>query len=152
MVKFGVFVYENIDSVDSISIRITPEAGDSNRTELILGPGGLVSVNAVQKSPFSYGNGPFLRLTDGVGWLFEKKDNERLIKPLFVHEGEWDLKVLNLPAGIGLRRHLCDSQYMIYDDVSYIPGEIIRCTHMIQSSYAVKFYRVKGTKGLVFDK
>jgi len=53
-------------------------------------------------------------------------------------------------AGIALRRQPIDSQLMC-ETTTYRPGTNIRCTHMVQASSGVKFYRVEDTDGWVFD-
>ena len=172
MVETGVFVYECISDI-GIQIRSTPEVGYDNQTSLIVKLGALISANAIRKSPFSHGNsnnfngsflrlsdgspffhensnGPFLRLSDGSGWSFEKEQNKQLMKRLSIRKGNWQLRVLNL-AGIALRRQPIDSHF-VKEPTLYPQNEIIRCTHMTQASSGVKFYRVEGTEGWVFDK
>jgi len=149
MVQTGDFVYECIGK-KRIGIRETPEVGDNNRTNLSLEQGDLISANVIRKSPFPHGNGPFLRLSDGSGWLFENKYNEQLMKRLSVRKGYWELKVTN-PPGLALRRQPRD-ELTLRMDTKYPAGTIVRCTHMTQASSGVKFYRVKGIDGWVFDK
>lgn len=68
----------------------------------------LVSVDYIRKSRYKHGNGPFLRLSDGSGWLFEHKKNERVMKQVPVQDGLWIMYADNYPVGINLRRHPID--------------------------------------------
>ena len=152
MVKKGLFVYECVPS-RTISIRKEPNVGrGSNATDRDVNEGNLVAVDAIRQSPFNHGNGPFLRLTDGSGWLFEFKHGERLMDKVSVWEGKWQLKVLNSPSGIGLRRQPIDCQNFMDGGIAYEPGSIVTCSHMVQASSGVKFYRVQGTDGWIFDQ
>ena len=148
MVETGLFVYE---CTERISIRSEPYVSDDVRTDLTVAKGDLVSINVIRQSPYSHGNGPFLRLSDGSGWLFENKHNEQMMRSVPLREAKWILKVVN-SEGIALRRQPIDSKVMRQKGVVYKPGTIIECTNMVQASSGVKFYRVKGTEDWIFDK
>lgn len=149
MVSRGLFVYECIDK-NGVCIRDKPDVGTDSRTDLSIKCGELVSVDAVRKSPFPYHNGPFLRLTDGSGWVFEKKKGQTMFKRLRLEQGSWSLKVLNSPTGIGLRRLPIDRQ-SLRTTTTLGPGTIVLCTRMVQSSSGVKFYQVQGSDDWVLD-
>jgi hypothetical protein len=50
-------------------------------------------------------NGPFLRLTDGSGWLFETVRGERVLDQVHVETGLWPFRVAAPPPGIALAPH-----------------------------------------------
>jgi len=50
-------------------------------------------------------NGPFLRLTDGSGWLFETVRGERVLDQVPVETGLWPFRVAAPPPGIALAPH-----------------------------------------------
>lgn len=72
----GCFVYQ-ITSEKGVGVRSSPNVGDDNRTGANFAHGDLVSVDLIRPSrhPGS-ANGPFLRLSDGSGWIFAKKHGE----------------------------------------------------------------------------
>jgi hypothetical protein len=100
------------------------------------------------------GNGSYLRLTDGTGWIFEKKDDTPLqVRRLTIHEGKWTFEIMNNPAGIGLRRQPIDSPRTIISDITYATGDHVECDKKVTSSSSgVSFYRVIGTDGWIFDR
>ena len=62
------------------------------------------------------------------------------------------MKVVN-SDGIRLRRHPVDKNLsFLFMPIFYARGKIIRCSHMVQASSGIRFYRVEGTDGWVFDK
>ena len=66
--------------------------------------GDLVAVECVHPSRTGSNNGPFLRLTNGDGWLFEKKYGEVMMRRVHdVEEGLWAYRVNNDPVGLALR-------------------------------------------------
>jgi hypothetical protein len=145
-IQTGLFVFEPVDS-NKVFIRSRPDAGDDSRTAIYLQHGHLVAADVILQSPFSHGNGSSLLLVHGSGWLLENKHGERLMRPVFIREGEWTLKILNMPFGIGLRRQPIDNQKIWrYKYITYKPGKIIQCsTHMVHNSSGIKLYHVKGT-------
>ncbi len=146
MIERGLFVYECI--CDPIGIRKTPEAADDNTTDLIVKKGQLICANLIRKSPSDHGDGPFLRLEDGSGWLFVNKGNIQLMKRVPVARGIFQLRARH---DIALRRQPIDSQ-SVREPRVFLNGEIIRCTHMAQASSGVNFCRVEGDDGWVFDE
>ena len=70
----------------------------------------MVVVDVVRDSPFKHGNGPFLRLADGSGWLFEYKHKEKMMEEVPIDLGRWVFRVRNGNTGIGLRDQPIDSQ------------------------------------------
>ena len=69
--EYGCFVYHVLYPTE---VRTCKNVGDESRNGLIIEKGGLVSVDFIRPSrQVASTNGPFLRLTDDSGWMFEKK-------------------------------------------------------------------------------
>ncbi len=82
--KEGCFVYQIIDAV---GVRSSTNVGDDNRTDKSYLKNDLVSVDLVLPSYNKDSeNGPFLRLSDKSGWLFEKKYGTPVAKQLPVRK------------------------------------------------------------------
>ena len=87
--KEGCFVYQIIDNI-GLCVRSSTHVGDDNRTSKVYGENDLVSVDLVLPSyDKDSANGPFLRLSDKSGWLFEKKYGITVAKQLPVEKGLW---------------------------------------------------------------
>jgi hypothetical protein len=73
----GTFVYEV--RVDSVTVITHPALEDFNETDIHFQKGNLVAVDLVRptRNP-SYG--PYLRLSDGCGWLIETQDGETIME------------------------------------------------------------------------
>lgn len=149
MVKAGLFAFR---AIKPVAVRSRPNVSDKSRTVWIVREGELVVVDRIRESPFAAGNGPFFRLADGSGWLFEHKHNERFMEEVKVKKGSWTFRIKNGDTGIGLRRQPIDGTTWFADDVVYKPGEKVECDRRIKSPSGVNFYRVEGTNGWVFDK
>jgi len=156
-VKEGLRAYV---ALSALAIRSAPDVGDDARTERYVREGDMVAVSAVRQSPFRHGNGPFLHLADGSGWLFVNKHNETVMEEVPIEEGRWSFRVLNSPTGIAARRHPLDDATMSEEendykvDEPYPPGSHVECDRRIRSPHdaGVNFYRVEGTDGWIFDK
>jgi len=99
-----------------------------------------------------HGNGPYLRLTDGTGWIFKKRADydSKITKSLTIENGNWSFQVIN--GGIELHRQPIDRKDMT-TNILYSPGSRVDCDKKITSSSSgVSFYRVIGTEGWVFDR
>jgi hypothetical protein len=150
MVKEESKVYE---CLGAIAIRVKPTIGDSFRTDLNILSGQLVAIDVSLYPSDSDRSGPFLRLTDGSGWVFTHKEYQTLMRPVMLHKGRWTLRVENAPAGIALRSQPIDSlKFRETTGTVYAPGAHVECTHMVQTSSGVSFYRVAGTDGWIFDR
>ncbi|KAG7363031.1 hypothetical protein IV203_026391 [Nitzschia inconspicua] len=149
-VEEGLRVYE---CLDPIAIRSIPDVKDSCKIDRIIEAGELVATNVSRKCPVEpMTNGPFLQLCDGSGWVFERKLGRKIMNQLAVQRGTWSVRVENAPTGIALRSQPIDSQLFFLDYITYRPGDILRCTHMVQASSGVKFFRVVDTGGWIFDR
>lgn len=149
MIQNELCVYEAVDQ--SSEIRLKADVGDTARTGWDIRRGELIAVDVIRQCPFQHGNGPYLRLTDGSGWLFESKHGMRCFQRLPVYKGNWKLKVLNEPTGIGLRRQPSDSTRVLDPTATCKAGSIVMCNRMVQASSGVKFYRVERTDFWIFD-
>lgn len=147
-VKTGTFAYK---AVCGAIVRHAPNCSESSKTSHSVDAGEIVVVDVIRESPYSNGNGPFLRLADGTGWLFERKLNEQAMMPVPMKSGKWTFSILNDPVGMMLRKQPVDSQVKVYDTV-FKSGELAECDRMVSNSAGVNFYRVYGTKGWLFDK
>jgi len=149
-VKTGLFGYR---ALKGVSIRSKCQLGDDFKTHRIVQEGELVAVDVVQESPYPNGNGPFLRLTDGSGWLFARKRNQITMEEIKVEFGSWSFKVLQ---SVALRRHPVRNSHTQYPNKVYGTGERLLCDARIAgpgqgTGAAVYFYRVMKTDGWVFD-
>ena len=77
------------------------------------GPGELVSVDLIKEEGDDSSDGPFLRLSDDSGWLFEDRQGVRLMRPIPVKDGLWTFYAYNPGSGIALRWHPVDRRDVI---------------------------------------
>lgn len=158
----GCWVYLVLPG-NSIGVRSLPSIEDDVRTGVGFAPGELVSVDLIQETePTSNGSsGPFLKLSDHSGWLFERKQGEELMKRVPVTDGLWIFYAHNPPTGIALRSHPVDrSEVKIKiktgSDTSsllFSPTQKICCDKKVSHpSTGLNYYRVQGTRGWVFDR
>lgn len=146
----GCFVYQLLKPLD---VRSQQNVGDEYKTGKVFNPGELVSVDLFRPSrlPDST-NGPFLRLADQSGWLFEKKFGDVVMRRIPVESGLWCFYVDNTPTGIILRSHPVDRKDVRVPHIkNYSPMQKIYCDRKVKQSH-VSYYRVQGTEGWVFDK
>jgi hypothetical protein len=148
-VQTGLFAYK---AVCGAFIRHRPICSESSKTSSAVLPNDIVVVDAIRESPYENGNGPFLRLADGSGWLFEKKLGEQAMISIPIERGHWVFAVLNDPVGMLLRKQPMDCQDKVFVDGIYKTGEFVECDRKITNSVGVNFYRVLGTAGWLFDK
>jgi hypothetical protein len=143
-VKTGLFAYELLEDT---SVVFKPSA--SLGSNLSLRKTEIVCCDIIRTD----GNGPYLRLTDGTGWIFEKKDDPLQVRRLIIHEGKWTFEIMNNPAGIVQRWQPIDSQRMRNSNTTYATGDHVECDRKVTSSTSgVSFYRVIGTDGWIFDR
>ena len=148
-VQTGLFAYK---AICGAFIRHRPICSDSSKTSSAVLPNDIVVVDVIRDSPYENGNGPFLRLADGSGWLFEKKLGEVAMHSIPIQRGRWVFAVLNDPVGMVLRKQPMDCQDKVFVDAVYKTGEFVECDRKITNSVGVNFYRVLGTAGWLFDK
>jgi hypothetical protein len=154
LVETGLFAFRMISS-DGMAIRKFCHVGDgTNNTDATVKPGEIIVADIVRHSPLHNGNGPFLRLTDGSGWLFQHKHDCRpLLEEVPITNGKFRLMIRSA-HGIKPRGQPIDSYYYRdHDRVSVLKqGDSIMCDRKISSPSGITFYRKKGTNFWIFDK
>ena len=149
----GCFVYELLSDVD---VHDFPTIDDVNRIAgYSFRKGDMVSVDMILHSRHEDGdsNGPFLRLSDYSGWVFEKINSQQVMKKLQVQTGLFKFYVDNYPNGTPLRTHPIDRPETIDDpEIVYLPMQKIFCDRKVISDGKTVWYRVQGTNGWVFDQ
>lgn len=150
LVRTGLFAYQNIWE-ENLIIRNKANISDEYKTDRSVKSGDIVAVDLVlNSSQYDPGNGPFLRLTDGAGWLFVSKFSKQMMEVLPIISGTWKLQVVH-SDGIAARIHPSDNQKNECLTFYHNNEECI-CDKMIASPSNVNFYRVKGTIAWVCDK
>ena len=148
-VRTGFFCYQ---AVQDIVIRLKPSTEDDFMTREVIKAGEIVSVDFIRENvDENKEDGPFLRLTDGMGWLFAKKHGIIMMKNVPVSSGSWILKILNAPVGVGLRRHPIVCQDKLYP-VVYPTGSMVQCDQKVSAVDGTNFFHVTGTRGWLFDR
>jgi hypothetical protein len=157
------FVYQVVQDVE---VRCAPSIDvEAYRTSRWFKKGELVSIDLI-KDDFLDGDtpesGPFLRLSDGSGWVFEKKKGQGvMMKPKTVEKGLWVFYIANFPVGIALRNHPIDqseSNPLIQQvpRVVLTPMQVVYCDRRVAGSAGVNFYRIQQGPNCcpawVFDK
>ena len=151
-VKTGLFAYEILENI-AVRVRPTISKSDSVSSGLAIRTNEIVCCDVIRNQyPTLDGNGPYLRLTDGSGWIFEKTAvvTSKIVRPLPIQDGQWSFQISNGSAGIGARRQPIDRIDMVTTPL-YETGDRVECNKRILSSSGVSFYRVTGTDGWVFD-
>jgi len=172
-VKTGLFCFQAL--VDMV-VRRNCSTSIESATQVMVKKGQSVAVDIIRASDNDgEEEGPYLRLTDGSGWLYTHMGGVEMMREIPVTRGIWELKVLNPPVGVSLRRHPLDCRAKIYNKI-YPSNSFIQADYLIRmdddtsrdeneieaarKSKGVKkakkkcitFYRVKGTTGWVFDR
>lgn len=128
---------------------------DEHDLETFAREGDLVCVDLIRHSRDNKENGPFLRLSNHTGWLFEKKDGIKIMERLTnVKEGLWAFYADNFPIGIALRNQPTTSpRNIIEPKIRFLPQEKVYCDRKVVGPDNVTYYRVQGSNsGWVFDK
>jgi hypothetical protein len=148
MVSTGLFAYR---ALTSLAVRNDITISNESMTDISIEKDEIIAVDFVRESPFNAEfNGPFLHLTDGSGWLFEKKQEERVMERVTVQEGKWKLKVVNAFGIAPLRQPIDRLEMQGFS--FYECNKMIDCDQKINSISGVTFYRVTGTDGWVLDR
>ena len=130
----------------------------SSSKRRMIAQGQVVSVDVIRSSPEydAVGDGPFLRLSDGSGWLFVHKNKRRVMTELdTVQQGWWQVKVLGRSrhdddeSRIVLQRHPCRRQLESSSSsqrngsttklpeqncstqISFVPNTILQCDYKL---------------------
>jgi hypothetical protein len=147
-VETGLVCYR---ALAHLAIRNQTNVSDDSMTACLIRAGELITADVVRQSPQpTRQDGPFLRLTDGSGWLFAWKDGTKCMEEIHIQRGSWQLQVVNA-EGIQLRKHPIDDTDVRFDTI-YDLHERVVCDRRIDSPSGVRFYRVTDTEGWVFDK
>ena len=133
------------------TVRCHPNCTDDSKTETTVRQGEIVVGDLLRASRLEDDNGPFLRLTDGSGWMYAHCSGFPIMISVPVVTGRWILMVQNEPVGMKLRRQPVDTQDKIYDDKMFEFGELVECDRKIAGDDNINFYRVAGTNGWLFD-
>mmetsp|Transcript_22887 Transcript_22887/g.34356 ORF Transcript_22887/g.34356 Transcript_22887/m.34356 type:complete len:611 (-) Transcript_22887:163-1995(-) len=153
-VKVGLFAFEVARGSPNIFVYNAPSVSATTKLPVSFTAGEIVVCDIIRQTPYKHGNGPFLRLYDGWGWMYEQMSDPadgRMIE-LPIEHGNWSLEAMNSPVGIAMRRHPADRSDCYKDhSTEFKPGVIVHCDRRIKSASGVTFYRVAGKDGWVFD-
>lgn len=158
-IRTGVFCFE---ALENLLVRSKSTVSDDAGTSYKIRKGSLVSVDAIQETSSDPGNGPFLRLSDGSGWLFTHKNGVPMMKQVHVQPGLWELQVL--PTSEGLTMQTNPGVVNSEKDPSPNPPFFAPNT-MLQADYRIRimhpsctnekksiiYYRIQGTQGWIPD-
>ena len=163
MIRKGLFAYRALRNI-GIRNKCTVDAGSQIGWSKIVTKGDIVAVDYIRESPHfqTNGNGPFLHIADGSGFVFENKFHERIMEPVVMDEGMWQMRVVS-KYGIMLRSQPTLNGGAFLENGLYLNGEVCHCDRRIisqsQASASteergsiITYYRVQGTNGWLFDK
>lgn len=119
--------------------------------------GDMVVVKAIRHSPEfkKDGNGPFLYLADGSGWLYENRNHHQVMKAVPLAKGCWECIVQNNNLGcVCTSRHPMVAQEGFFTDkVAFSGDSVIQCDRKVTNvDNGISFYRVVGSDGWIPDK
>ena len=146
LVETGLFAFRVL-AIQGVSIRKSCHVGGgSNCTNVTLNYGEIVVAEIIKHSPLDHGNGPFLRLSDGSGWLFQHQHGSSpLLEEVPIQAGIFRLKMLEkIQPFQGQPIH-----YYYYEGRNKVPflesHEIVVCDRKICNPSGFVFYRKQGT-------
>ena len=153
LVRKGLFAYEVMNRINVLRL---PDC-KSESTPMMIEKYEIICGDMIRECPHASGNGPFVRLTDGSGWLYVRNliDKKIYLKRVPIEAGSWDVEVKNKPTGLSLRRQPIDQrdeQVLCYLNQRYDTGDIVRCDRKIEAASGVCFYRVVAYNGWLFDR
>lgn len=149
------YVYQIVQDVE---VRSAPSTANGYRTSRTFRKGELVSIDLIHSQQ---NDGPFLRLSDGSGWVFEKNESQGIVMvPEIVEKGFWCFYIDNFPVGMALRNHPIDrSDYELVKKIPAVclkPMQKVYCDRRVAAKNGVNFYRVQQepehTPAWVFDR
>ncbi len=147
LVEMGLFAFR-VTATKGVSIRKSCHVGaGSNCSNVTIRCEEIVVVDTVRYSPLDHGNGPFLRLSDGSGWLFQHQHGSSpLLEEIPIKAGTFRLKIL---ACNGIRPQGQPIRSYYYRDRIRAPvlkqNEIVVCDRKISNPSGSTFYRKQGT-------
>lgn len=136
-----------------IGVRSAPNVDARYRTEKSFRTGDLVSIDSILDFVSANRSGPYLRLSDGSGWLFVRDNQGPVLEEVDVEIGLWNFYVGNEPNGIGLRQHPTDpirgnSNGFVFDAETSLnflkPFQKVSCDRKVVGQGGINFYRVQG--------
>jgi len=144
-----------------LQLRTRPSLADEHRCvaePCAVDPATLVAVDCVRPdaaAAHDTGDGPFLRLCNGLGWLFARKRGTTQMTRMPAERGLWPYQVQNPTVGLALRSHPTDSddpEWRLYPgDVVYPHEHVVWCDVRVRDGDR-EFLRVQGTDGWLFTR
>eukprot|EP00873_Tetraselmis_striata_P015505 jgi/Tetstr1/435769/TSEL_024662.t1 len=146
----GRFVYI---ALHPLVVRTGPSVCDKWQSELAVEPGENIAADLRRQDRTSgKPHGPFPRLSDGDGWLFERKSNKRMtMEPLLVSTGLWCYRVDNERGGLALRGHPTRRSDLHCDLEQLFPHDMVFGADRNVEAGGTTFVRVQGTAGWLFE-
>ena len=111
----GCFVFRVLET---IAVRRAASTERDFKTKRSFEKGDLVSVDLKVDSG-KPGTGSFLKLSDGSGWLFERKSGRTVLESVDVETGLWCFYLGNFPVGLAPRNHPIDLFLLLGVDEYY---------------------------------
>ena len=154
--------------IQSVQLRSAPNVSEGSRIPKspTFHLGEMFAVDRVQPSPRNTHNGPFLRLCNNYGWLFELKHGNAMCVRMPLERGLWAYRVDNEGVGLALRSHPTNSPEFDYKygyshgltaketllgQVLFPHGHVV-WTDARVSFEGVTYLRVQGTTGWLFTR
>ncbi|GKY97327.1 hypothetical protein MPSEU_000691100 [Mayamaea pseudoterrestris] len=174
-VQTGLFAFV---ALKSLCVRSQCSSANSCMTNHAVKQGQIVTVNVIRTRPSlreegssagfsssfsdsdtenhvtsSSTNGPYLRLTDGSGWVFVRKEGMEIMRQVPIMAVQAHLEVLNHPVGLSLRRFPMDDQdKIVHKAKPFRPGTLLQADLQVTDEQGVRYYRIVGTDGWLFDR
>ena len=142
---------------DDLFIQAHPDTtyNSQRADELRIKKGDMVVVTVIQHSPEfeQHGNGPFLYLADGSGWLYGNRNHHQVMKAVPLVSGHWECVVQNNATCVGMLRHPMDvPEGFFAEKVLFPSGSMIQCDRKVKNvETGITFYRVVGREGWLPD-
>jgi hypothetical protein len=154
VVRKGMFAYQNLTNTP-LEIRAWATIDDDARTGRLVHPTDVVIVDMKidETNPLtSESNGPFLHLTDGRGWLFQNKgNNKEILTRTAIEQGYWAFKVIS-ETGVSVRSILTTGDKKVKRNAPlYACNSLVKCDRRIQTASGICFYRLVDAIGWILD-
>jgi hypothetical protein len=167
-VRSGIFCFQ---AVENVLVRSRSSVDDDAGTSHKIKKGTLVSVDMIKESLDPL-HGPYLRLSDGSGWLFVQKNGIPMMKQVSVQPGLWELRIL-VAEGMTLQRHPMEAtrkqDRTTYPEHSFAKDSLVQATYRVRvlnpnhdstfhefhaedEPHSFIYYRVHGTTGWLADR
>ncbi len=148
-------IYQALTDDLFIQVRTDITYNSQRADELRIKKGDMVVVTVIRHSPDfeQHGNGPFLYLADGSGWLYENRNHHQVMQVVPFVTGNWECMVRSNSANVHLARHPIDAQEgFLAKKIAFPPESLIQCDKKVTNEdTGVSFYRVIGSEGWVAD-